>query len=381
MKKIFPLFLLSALPLMGMLSACNKPIDTFEQVPMLFGTKIGLDEEVSGESQLTQISYEDFTTKVTDKENFIIISHSTTNFCSCWADFHENILAPYIKKHSLLVYFIDYQDIEGKDSYGLSVLTNHETIGIYKEGALLYQHNNSDVESEWVTKYSVFAEWMDARLAHPQAFYISRTQLDAMYAGSEAFTIYFDRATCPDCSYLDSHGLASYLKENSGCDPLYVINCDVLGIRFVQGDDGKLYGPSNRDGANSYQLAAYEQWANFKSEYGMAYSESNPAGWDTGYVPTIFHVNPDGTNKSGDVIDAAGVFYNDSADEETGAVTATYYTSERLKLDALQYLRESSVETKTLESVTVDMSLGRQERFAKYHDPILFAMLDWCIAN
>jgi hypothetical protein len=377
-KKINPLILFGSS--VAMLTGCGQPIDSFEQVSLLYGTEIGMDAKIEGESHLTQVAYEEFSSMVEDKKNFIIVSHSTTNFCSCWAAFHENILAPYIKKHRLLVYFVDYQDIVGKDSYGLKVLPNHETIGIYKEGALLYQHNNSDVESDWVTKYDVFSEWMDARLSHPQAFYINKDMLDEKYKGGREFTIYFDRSTCPDCAFLDANGLPAYFNSRKGCDPLFVLDCDVVGIRLLQGEDGKTYGPSNSDSASDYQKQAYAQWSEFKSEYGLAYEESNPAGWDSGYVPTIYHVNPDGAKKKGDVIDASGVFFNDAMDK-SGKVTTTYYTAARLEEDYMQYLRESGVAKKTLENIQLDGTLSRREAFKDVHNAILNALLDWCIAN
>lgn len=379
MRKNFALFILSSLGAAA-LSGCNQPLDQFEQVQLLFGSEIGMEAKVEGESHLTQIAYEELSSMVEDKKNFIVISHSTTNFCSCWADFHENILVPYIKNHKLLVYFVDYQDIVGKDSYGLKVLPNHETIGIYKDGELLYQHNNSDVESDWVSKYDVFAEWMDARIAHPQAFYINKDMLDAKYAGHQEFTVYFDRSTCPDCAFLDANGLPSYFSTRKGCDPLFVLDCDVVGIRLVQDEGGKTYGPSSSESANEYQKAAYAQWTSFKSEYGLAYEESNPAGWDSGYVPTIYHINPDGEHKKGDVIDASGVFFNDKMGED-GKVTATYFTSARLEEDCMQYLRESNLAQKVLEGVQLDASLSRREAFKTSHNAILSTLLDWCISN
>ena len=383
MKKCAFAFFAMLLPLAG----CENAIDEIAPVDIPFGTRIGMDEQVKGESHMTEISYEKLSSLVADKESFVLMVHSTTNFCSCYTAWHRDVYAPYVKARGMLVYFVDYQNIEGKENYGLSVLPNHETIGIFEKGVLKYQQSNSDQKDEWTTSPSYFAEWMDARVSKPKAFYVNLEQLDALYGGRSEFTVLFTRSSCPDCAYLAHNDLPKYLLTQANPAPLYLLDCDVVGIRYVVDENGKTYGPSNADGASAKQLEAYAQWSSFKQEYGLAYSEDNPAGWNSGYVPTIYHVNPDGSSKRGGVIDGAGVFYNDSRfydqkgwDVDDKTVASTYFTADRLQLDALQYLRESSVQCKVLDGITIEGD-NRHDAFAPYHYAILKALLDWSIGN
>lgn len=383
MRKNLLLLLALAIPAVG----CGQTIDDIKPVAIPFGTRIGMDDKVKGESHMREISYEKFASLVVDKESFVVMIHSTTNFCSCWDAFHRDVFVPYVKARGTLVYYVDYQNIEGKENYGLTVLPNHETIGIFESGKLKYQENNSDQKSEWTTSAAYFAQWMDARVSKPKAFYVSKEQLDGLYDSRNEFTILFTRSTCPDCAYLESNDLKSWLNAADNPSPLYMIDCDVIGIRYVTDEAGKIYGPSSAEDASEKQIEAFEQWSDFKSEYGLAYSEDNPAGWDSGYVPTIYHVNPDGANRSGDVIDASGVFYNDarlcdsrSNPSEDTAISSTYFTAERLQIDAMQYLRESNLANKVLTGLKAD-GANRHEAFKPYHSAILDALLTWCIGN
>ena len=383
MRKKLLLLIALAIPAIG----CGETIDDIKPVAIPFGTRIGMDDKVKGESHMSEISYEKFSSLVVDKESFIVMIHSTTNFCSCWDEFHREVFVPYVKSRGTLVYYVDYQNIEGKENYGLTVLPNHETIGIFENGKLKYQENNSDQKSEWTTSASYFAQWMDARVSKPKAFYVSKAQLDDFYAARNEFTILFTRSTCPDCAYLETNDLKAWLNAAENPSPLYMIDCDVQGIRYVTDDAGKIYGPSSAEDASEKQKEAFAQWSSFKEEYGLAYSEENPAGWSTGYVPTIYHINPDGENKNGDVIDAAGVFYNDTrlcdsrANPSTDTtINNTYFTEARLQLDALQYLRESKVTNKVLEGIKADGE-KRHDAFKPYHYAILDALLTWCIGN
>ena len=383
MHKKLLLLIALAIPAIG----CGETIDDIKPVSIPYGTRIGMDNPVKGESHMTEISYEKFSSLVVDKESFIVMIHSTTNFCSCWDAFHRDVFAPYVKARGTLVYFVDYQNIEGKENYGLSVLPNHETIGIFENGVLKYQADNSDQKSEWTTSATYFAQWMDARVSKPKAFYVSKAQLDELYGGRNEFTILYTRSTCPDCSYLQDNDLKAWLNAANNPSPLYMLDCDVVGIRYVVDDDGKQYGPSSAEDASEKQKEAFTQWSDFKSEYGLAYSEENPAGWSTGYVPTIYHINPDGSKKGGDVIDAAGVFYNDTRlcdsranPSQDTSISSTYFTADRLRIDALQYLRESNVTNKVLEGIKAEGE-KRHDAFQPYHSAILNALLDWCVGN
>lgn len=394
-KKIRRIF---ALPLLTipLLFSCDNNIDSVTRVNMDMGTLIGMDNEIKNDSHMQKVSYNKITSLVADKKNFIVVVHSSVNFCSCYKDWHDNILAPYIKKNNLLVYFLDYQDIENKDEqFGLKLYSNHETLGIFENGVLKYQNDNVDQEKAWVTTYSSFEAWMDARISKPRMLKIDKDILDSLYKkevkDTLEFTIYFGLEGCPDCSYLEETSLTKYFRENDNTSPLFFLDTGVTGIRKVVDEDGKEYGPSiNESGSEKekqYQQKAKEQWNKFKLDYGLAETSTNPVGYKEGYVPAIFHINPDGTNTNGSVIDAAGIFYNDTFDASTSTITESYFSESRVSLEQFEYLE--NVDVKVLEGIKVDyIRKENQSERSFYHEsnrsyvePIVDALLDWCIKN
>ena len=378
------------MPLLS-LASCGQ-IDHPEPVPLEFGTIIGMDEEMEDYSHLTRIDGSELTAKVEAKENFILIAHSATRLdCTCFSNWHNEVLAPYIAKHRLLVYLIDMSEVsgEGKESYGMKLNALYATLAIFKDGKLAYQHGTSDENDKFVKDRSEFAAWMNYRIKYPTMFYLSKDQLDEKYKGTEAFTILFSRSTCGDCAYFQRNMLRSYLAENDNLSESYILDCDHKDIRYVVDEAGKEWGPSNSESANPYQKAAYIKWTEFKQDYGLAESEDNPAGWSSGFVPTLYHINPEGNGKKiGDVIDGAAVFFNDSIQEET--ITSSYFTAERLELECLSYLKEDKSipeEDKIVlgKKVSPQGDRGRaafyHEEQAKYHDPIAKSFLDAFIGN
>ena len=296
----------------------------------------------------------------------------------------------------MLVYFLDYQDISKKEEqFGLKLFSNHETLGIFENGTLKYQNDNVDQNKPWVTSKESFEAWMDARISYPRMLKIDKTILDSLYekklTGVLEFTIYFGLGGCPDCSYLEETSITSYFRANDNTSPLFYIDTGVLGIRKVADENGKEYGPSvNSNGTKieqEYQQLAKDQWEKFKLDYGLSESSSNPMGYETGYIPTIFHINPDGISKNGNVIDAGGVFYNDTFDASTSTITASYFNKERVKLDQFEYLKD--VDVKVLEGLKVDYQRKENqsernfyhESNRSYVEPIVYSLLDWCIKN
>ena len=362
------------------------------KVSLTLGTKIDMEAKFEGNSHMSKIDGSMLKSLVDAKQNFVLVAHASERIdCTCYSEWHDDVLAPYIKRHGLLVYLIEMSEVtgEGKENYGLKLNALQATWGIFDSGKLVYQHDTVDQSSPWVSSYRDFADWMDARITYPRMFYISLDELNNKYKSSTPFTIYFSRSGCGDCSYFTDNYLKEYLTKNQTLEEGYVLECDVVGIRYVVGDDGVTYGPSNAENANTYQLEAYRMWNSFKAEYGLAYSEDNPAGWDSGYVPTLFHINPSSTGeKTGDVIDGAMVLYNDSISENT--ISSTYFTAERLEEECLAYLKESKTvpeEDKILLGKKVGEqgerkgSVYRHEELSKYHNAIAKAFLDAYLGN
>lgn len=378
-KWILPLLILPSF----FLSSCGNA-STPEKVILDFGSGIVESQEIELDSHLTRISYEKLKQKIEAKENFIALVHPYNEVpCSCWIRFHDKVFAPYVASRRLMVYSIDYDELlEQEEHYGLELHPGHETIGIYKEGGLMYQHDDVDEKSDFVLRYEAFAEWMDARIERPRVLLIDKDTLDDKYEDEEPFSIYFSRSGCGDCRYLTSHSFRQYFSSNHIDKPLidnciYALDCDVVGIAKVLNEDGKEIGYSSSSSASEDQKRAYAQWLSFKEEYGLSYSEDNPAGWDNGYVPTLFHIQPDGVSKKGDVIDGAGVFYNDKIDEENLLISSSYFTNSRLEIDALTYLKDSQVENKILQNLKIEaVSADIHETLAPFMEPIFVSFLD-----
>ncbi len=381
MNKNLPLFLLSfsLLPL----ASCNPSLETIEKVVIDYGT-IRFDAEeinASKKSHMEQIDLGTFNDMVSSKSNFLLLLGNAFD-CSCWTAFHNDVLAPYLLDEHLYLPWISYEDgAKTLADLGAEVSANHETLMIFKEGKIAYQHTTSDVNSSWVKEAKTFRSWMNARIEAPRLLTLNKDQLDAKYAGSADFSIVFSRSSCPDCSFLVDNDIKSYFASNIKETKipenyLYLLDCDVVGIRKVIDEDGKVYSPSSSEEANEYQKAAYTQWVNFKTEYGLAFSEGNPAGWDEGYVPTVFHIHPNGKDKAGDVIDYSGVFYNEQI--ENGLITSSYFSSSRLEAlgeTSLDYLNGSSLEHKVLEGLSIDET-NKHEALQTYEQPILNLLLD-----
>ena len=382
MKKKLPLFLLSfsLLPL----ASCNPSLESVERVVIDYGTIRFDDQEINAtkKSHMEQIDLGTLNDMISSKGNFVLLLGNTFD-CSCWTAFHNDVLAPYLLEEHIYLPWISYEDgSKALADLGAEISASHETLMIFKEGKIAYQHTTSDVNSLWVKDAKTFRSWMNDRIEAPRLLSINKDQLDAKYAGSADFSIVFSRSTCPDCSFLVDHDIKTYfaanIKETKIPENyLYLLDCDVVGIRKVKGEDGKTYSPSSSDDANEYEKAAYTQWVNFKSEYGLSYSESNPVGWDEGYVPAIYHIHPNGKDKTGDVIDYSGVFYNETV--ENNVITSSYFSSSRLESlgdTVLDYLSNSSLEHKALEGLSLDATKTKHEALQTYQQPILNLLLD-----
>ncbi len=343
---LLPLFVVASVP--ALLAGCQN-VTGVTQVQLSYGhdqTGEAFSEEEYPE--MKRIEYGDLVAEIQNKHSFLLLTHDENSTCQCWTSFHDNVLKPYIQQNSLLVHWIDYADfMAGKEFFGVTFSKEHETVAIFKEGVLAYQHDNADEQSEFTTKLSAFSDWMNARIKPSHALYLSLDQLDAKYAGTSPFNIYYGRAGCGDCSYFDKADLLPYLASNDVKQSIYLFDLDIEGVRFYNGASPKEEGTED-------EQAAYAQYMAWKAEYGLAESEDNPAGYDAGMVPSVYRIAPNGKDKIGEVITHSAVFYNDDLYSENGKVAASYFTAERLEIASLSYLKNSSVTKKVLlgEAVT-----------------------------
>ena len=366
-----PLFLSMSL-LAGALAACGGN-ESSHPVKMRYGTLIGNStaDVISGTSQMTFIKKSAFARLVEDKENFVLLVHGSEDTCSCFTTWHDTVFAPYVKRNRLLVYAMTLKEFESDEHYyGVKRVLGYDTVAVFRDGMLAHQACTDDQAAPFVTDPAYFSNWMKARVGNPEIFYVNETILDGFYKGSSPFTVYFARETCGDCSYLNRTALRDYLDAT-----------DIVDKNFFLFDLDP-YRPAKDDPDYDVRM---EEYQGIKDKYGLSWDEDNPAGYDTGAVPTVYYIQPDGSSFDGDVIEAAGVFYNEMIVE--GAVSGAYFTKERYDSgDAyLTYLRDVNLPTKWLDELTFETTepviygTKAHEMLKEYEEPIFRALLDYAI--
>ena len=347
--------------LLPALFACGNGNES-SPVKLDFGTRIGLDEEISFRSHLKFVKKSKVNQLVADKGNFILLVHGAADTCTCYTEFHEKVLVPYVKHHKALIYAIDLDEFESDGQYlGITRVVGSDTLAIFENGLAKYQHTTENLSDKWTHNYATFNEWMRERASDAKIFLIDEETLDSYYLDNDPFTIYFGLENCPDCRYLNRTGLRSYLQSHP-----------VTEANFFYIDMAPFWGDA-------------ELKAEKMAKYGLSNTEANPnpIGFEKGYVPSVFYVNPDGIHFQGDVIEAAGVFYNESLTE--GIIGHTYFTAERLEAGKdtyMSYLSSSSVGTKVLEGVQVETIKGAtdwHDAVQPFEEPIFNALLDYAI--
>jgi len=376
MKKLSKILLASILTLGGIsLAACSdkEPTKTDLVYGQLFDTENRLDNFAKNSYGTTKTTYSALQTLIQNKENFVAVIRGSYP-CNCWNTFRDKCLLPYIQYRNLKVYLIENSifDKEGRDDFGINHSNTNHNVAIIKEGKVVEQKFAIEGE-DFHTNFTVFKGWMDERIStQPKMLYVSKTQLDNLYKGIVnpsstdkllEFTIYFSRSTCIDCTYFDSHFLKPFLSRdgyvaNSSC---YIIDCDQVGVRYSLNEEDEA-------------VVDDTQWKKFKADYGLSYSEENPAGYNTGYVPTLYHIqcNDEG-NKIGDVIDGADVFFNDTYEKQLDGsykITESYFTKERNSQVVLDYLGEEEIVLKGITYPSANSLSGADEYY--YYQDIMY---------
>lgn len=370
-KRLLPFL---CLPLaLGALFSCGEQERT-GPVNLRFGTMIGTHDwdPIDNTSQLTFIKKSKLNQLVQSETNFLLLLHGSADTCSCYTTWHNEILAPYIKRNKLLVYAITLQEFESdSEYYGLKRINGYDTLAVFEAGKAIFQ-KSTDVETDpFVTTYSGFAEWMTKRTQNPKIFYVNEELLDEYYKGNESFTIYFGRDTCGDCAYLNRTALSAYLDKH-----------DNLAQNFLY-IDFDAFRPQRGDEDYDQKMVIYQEK---KDHYGLSWSEENPAGYSSGAFPTVYFVNPDGHSFTGDVIEASGVFYNESIDAE-GVVHDTYFSKERYESASdtyLAYLAETNLTRKWIDDVSFAEAEDKSrtawhDLLAPYEEPLFNALLDYSV--
>lgn len=366
LKKVLPLFVLCCSALPALFSCGNS--DQVNQVQLDFGTHIdtGSDALITPLSQIQWVKKSKINQLVKNQSSFLMLLHGSGDECTCYTEWHNKVLAPYVKRNSLLVYGVTLAEFESDSEYlGVNRISGSDTLAIFENGTLRYQHDTSNLKDAFVSDPVTFSNWMKERVSLPKIYTVSSEILDGFYEGNEPFTIYYGRDSCPDCSYLSTHLLKDYLKTTN-----------VVKKTFLYFDFDAFYA---RKGTPEY-----EGYLEKKAAYGLASSEENPAGFGAGMFPTIYYVQPNGEDRQGDVIQAAGVFFNESIKD--GTIQGSYFTKERYEEardSYLEYLDEKEgLTTKWIEGTSLSEDLSdRHEALKPYEKPLFEALLDFAVAD
>lgn len=337
------------------------------------------DSSKKGSALFKSTSYSDFSSLLENKDSFFIIVRGTSEDCICWATIRDN-LAKYVKHSNLLVHYLALEEFNGKDYHGLDLSKNYETIAIFENGALKYQAKFND-ESEMGKKYDALAIYLSEHLKVGSVLYVSKSQLDALYEGDDAFVIGFSRSTCSDCSYANRHRLQE-LSASMNYHTSYLFDCDIEGVRLFEGAT-----PDNE--GNEEQKIAYQNWVSFKKEYGLSKEGNEEFGYQEGYVPT-WTFNLPKLGKSTSIRDMM-VWGNDLVikDGEGYQISESYFDGNRNNAFLLdeEILKKAEVKKTNLvglklseEDITsynADTSFAwNHESSAAYEDPLLTAFFE-----
>lgn len=351
------LFLTLSLSFLTVLSACQN-VGSSTKTNLTFGKLYDSSKKETIEDHLETLSHSSLTSLINSKKDFVLLVYDKNNTCTCWADFEKTILS-FVKRKNALMYVISPSEFDGgHETFGLTISKSEETIAIFENGKVKEQRVTKGSEDEFITP-TVFSSWMSERVHFSDMLYISKTQLEGLFAGDIQFTIGFLRGSCSDCSYVETSVLSSFNSKDNNVS--YVIDCDVEGIRLTNGELDQ------------------EKWASFKYEYGLT-AEANPDyGYGGGFVPSFYTYMP-GEGEKKDMILDGDVYLNDSIAEKDGkyVVSDSFFTEERAPL--LGFLGNSKVDVSVIKGLEIDpkdIDNGRwkKEAAAKYHNPLLEAFL------
>ncbi len=346
-----------------------------DQTALTFGKLY--QESKNIEDNFNVISLTDLQKMVEKKYNFAVIVYEPYNDCTCWTTF-QSTLRKYMKNTNILFFGVEIGElVASNEQFGLDYRRGDETVAIFRDGVLKTQKSTGDSNDKFTSDIDTFTEWMDNNVHNSDMLFVTPAQLDSLFAGDSQFTLYIDRESCGDCSYLN----ANFLKEYNAGDNnrSYVIETDVEGIRYK----------------NSFFSS--ELWSAWKDSMGMSSAGNEEYGYGVGYTPSFYRYDPnimEGENRASAVFDSA-VYLNDTI-EKTGdneyTVTDSFYTEERL--GNLAHMDGVEIENKVLKGLKLDSTQvneidtgagysysWKSESSASYHDPLLKAFLDLYVAK
>ncbi len=322
-------------------SSCST---SFNKVQLTFGSYV--DEEA------LQITPEDFDTKISNNENFLLTIYPKDTICGCWRDF-SYIINKAVKDNHLMIYKYYVEDIDNsasmKEIGGFYRNQNYPTFYILEEGKLVKSYNYNK-ESPIFKGYDSFLQEIDTRCYEPKIMQINEEYYNSTFLAEKV--IYFSRGTCSDCNYATPYALVPYYKNNQNKDSILYMDIDVF----------------KKESSEVYQE---------KKDDFLLSTKNNPVlGFGNGVVPTFqYYLN--------DELADMCVYFNDGKltyNEENDCYYATgsYYNSERIKY--FNYLEKC--EHRNLTEVAINKEdvtpygTWKNEAAAKYYNDILYCFLD-----
>lgn len=345
MKKSL-LLLLPSLIISGLTSCDIAP----DKVHLIYGSSI--------DTSPIQLTYDEFNNMIKNEESFII---AMTPDCGCLGGFMLT-LEYFVSNNPHLVYYIEDTEFnDSKDSFGLPISDSLPSFAIYDKGkASFIQVYEAETNSRIFLNVESFTNYILENTIAPVANYIDKSTLDEKINNEKEFLIMYSRSTCPDCTYLNDYALLDYLYENGEDinDTLYIIDCDVEGIRLTNGEFDET------------------QWINFKNSYGLSNVNNKTYGFNEGYVPTIQY------RKDG-LVASQLVYLNDTIglnENDEYYVQSSFFSEDRLS--NLSYAKD--VEINVIEGLVIpDEFINIQGSYYSwdkanartYYDPLLKAFL------
>ena len=355
---LLPLFVLGGASL---LSSCNKG----EKVQLSFGSLSRKEDEKT----YTNISYAQLSSKVSQKESFLLVVDPQG--CACFSSF-INCSKSYFTNHKMILYRITINELEAQtDKLGINYVSGSTSFVIFKDG-VVHQNLISNKNEKQMSNKEEFENYISRVVDDPKMYLLTLDEMDTLYHTNQKSVVYFKRSNCSDCSYVEKDFLFSYMKTAK--NNLYVLDCETIGIREYD-QHGNLTPTS--------QIA----WNNFKIKYGLAKEKNEKYGYDTGYVPSFYLIEG---NQTSTTFLSGAVSYNDSITKQGDkfVVSNTYYSASRKqyleyanKMEILEGYVVPNNEIETYDFGGVPYYSWKHENASKKHNQYLHAFLDDALAK
>lgn len=278
-----------------------------------------------------------------ENENFFLATYGDET-CGCWTYF-SRVLDVIAKNNHILSYKISNDQIDDRlNEFGIK---NSDDPAFYIIANKKIVRRQFYVDnSSYFTDENVLLNLIKETIDLPYMYFISEEQIQSEVVNKGGI-IYYNRMTCPDCSYCTPHVLMPYFQKiKEPTVKIYVFDMD----------------PIRNEDSEKYQQ--------FKDDHFLSNKYSADFGYNTGYVPTFQYY------KDGSLYDMA-VYFNDKV--ENGTITTSYYDEERLNhIHYADKLTKKVLTSTKLNDSEVSSSGGwlNSEAQNSYYQPFIEAFFD-----